>query len=249
MITKITLSEGVLAHLNGFVSEALSLIEKFPGNADTSGELNAAMRDLARHDRKLFSKYYEALHYLPPLFGMHGALSEQLSGDRNMGKLLTGDLPKVRVDFPGEKVHMDPWHQEVAYYDAPLDSFTVWVPFQVIGEDQGSVEFLQGSDAAPFLKTKYSDTRPYVTIVDFDGWDDKPIERGGCNLGEGLMFNHGTVHRSGENKSAGLPRCSLQFRFNRVDNEQQKSHFYPASFKVTSVQEIKDLSKNRTFSG
>lgn len=248
MIEKLKLNDAAAQSLRSFEQEALSLLIQFFQADDLSLPLNRQIQAFAKHDRKLFSKYYDTLHYLPSLLSTHGEIARQLSLTPEIGNLITGDLPKVRVDLPGEEMHLDPWHQEIAFYDAPLDSFTVWTPFQYMDDTLGPVEFIEGSEKAPLLTPKYSNTRPYVSIVDFAGWDKKPFVTKSCALGECLVFNHSVIHRSSPNRTPDLPRCSLQFRFNRVDNPQQRENHYPPSFKLVSVHNIEDLGKNRTFS-
>lgn len=242
-------SLGLLKDFQKDVIDISSRIYKAAGYNETELaelEVDSKLMKLAKHNRDLFSKTYDTLSALPSLFALHGGIAKQLSADLSIGALYTGDLPSVRVDFPDESKHLDPWHQESAYYDAPGDSFTVWMPFSEMTKKHGPVEFVSQTGAFNKLEVNYSKTRPYVKIMNESCFEEMEIISPLVGYGCAAIFSHRQIHRSSPCK-ASTPRCSIQLRYNVLNNSEYIKKYCPKSYKVIAVHNWDQANANRIF--
>lgn len=147
---------GVMPDFQKDVKDISSHIYKAIGcNGLDKLEVDAKLMKLAKHNRDLFSKTYDTLSALLSLYALHGG-DKQLSSNLSMGALYMEDLPCVRMDITDESKHFDPWHLESAFYDALVDSFTVWMPFLEMTKKYGSAKFVSQTGAFRKLEVNYS---------------------------------------------------------------------------------------------
>lgn len=120
-----------------------------------------------------------------------------------------------------------PPHQDWRSIQGSLNGIITWTALvDVLEIGMGPLEIIPKSHKWGLLDTKKDNW--YRTIVDTRVNDGAfipiPMEQGDC-----LFFSSFLVHRSGKHNGI-LPRYSLQFRFNDVDEERFSNNGYPSTY-------------------
>ena len=220
-------------------SKNLSFIKK---------NINKKMVSLAKKDRKLFGKFFDAAQCIPSLHSLNANLLKDIKKVFNFKLIQIGDYPRLRLDLPEKNSkHNDPWHQEAMNYDAPRDSITLWLPLVKMHKSLGRLEIKEGSDKIGLLKYSTHKIKPYFRVCK-KSLKKLPSFKPYVPFGKFIVFKHSVPHRSTKNVSRKFVRMSIQIRYNFLDNDVYNNmNYVPTTPKLASRQEVSNFEKRRLF--
>ena len=148
-------------------------------------------------------------------------------------------LSKENLSFNGENVRMDGpydkknslgWHQDRAYYFQNRDGdkgLVCWIPLSKIFNELGPLEICKSSAKDGFIKVirkkyKKKGYSPQFKINERMVKKYRKI-RVLADLGDILLINKNTIHKSGKNTSKKF-RFSLQIRFHDMSDKNYLPH-------------------------
>lgn len=115
-----------------------------------------------------------------------------------------------------------PSHQDYPSMRGSLNSVTVWTPFVDIDDTIGPLEISRGSHMSGLLPfCEYGNGLVLKQDENFE------FEKLYLNIGDIVVFNCFTVHKSGVNHSKDRIRISAQFRFDDALEQSFVSRGYP----------------------
>lgn len=209
-------------------------------------DLHEKLIFLAKKDRKLFGKFFDASQCIPSLHSLSYFSKKFVKNYKN---IQIAQWPKLRLDLPEKKqVHNDPWHQEGWFYDAPKDSLVLWFPLVDMKKSLGRVAMKQNSNKLSLLKYRVTKKRPYMELVKNSSWTKLKTLTPKVDFGDCLIFNNAVLHKSSKNVSKKV-RISVQVRFNFLDDKQYNFNNYKTTVPrfVSRYEEGDDFEKNRSF--
>lgn len=121
-----------------------------------------------------------------------------------------------RYALPNCKLSLTPWHDDSSYTPQFKKFITVWIPLIPINKKIGGICFL--NDTQTKAKNETKDKEVFFSQYKLS---KKPsIRHYECNVGDALIFNNKTVHKSLLNKSK-IIRYSIDFRVSssKADNK------------------------------
>ena len=201
---------------------------------------------LAKKDRKLFGRFFDASQCIPSLHSLSHFSKKFVKNYKN---IQIAQWPKLRLDLPEKKqVHNDPWHQEGWFYDSPRDSLVLWFPLVEMDKSLGRLAMKQNSNKLNLLKYTVTKKRPYMKLFKNPKWTKLKTITPKVNFGDCLLFNYAVLHKSSKNISNKV-RISIQVRFNFLDNKLYNFNNYRITTPkfVSRHQEGDDFEKNRFF--
>jgi hypothetical protein len=105
-----------------------------------------------------------------------------------------------------------PWHQDAHYWPmSPTTTVSVWLALTPATPANGCLRLIPGSHGARIEHRQLDDSTSFFP-VGADGIDDSGALDLAMRPGEVALFDEGTLHGSGPNRSA-CPRLGLSFRF------------------------------------
>lgn len=139
--------------------------------------------------------------------------------------LINGELQEHRrrigrITFPQSFENTTPPHQDFFYIRGTKDTYTSWIPCGDCPQELGGLAVLEGSNHLGFLEhEKMSGTGGH-------GVPEKSYHSSGLRwlgtdfkLGDILIFNSLTIHKALHNLTADQMRISVEYRFQRKDEE------------------------------
>ena len=208
--------------------------------------LHKKMVTLAKKDRKLFGKFFDAAQCIPSLHSLNSNLLKDIKKIFNFKLIQIGDYPRLRLDLPDNR-NNDPWHQEAMNYDAPRDSITLWLPLVKMYKSLGRLEIKRDSRKIGLLKYSTHKTRPYFRVCK-KSLNKLPSWKPYVPFGKFIVFNHAVPHRSTRNVSRKFVRISIQIRYNFLDNKvYNNANYIPTTPRLVSRQEVSNFESKRSF--
>ena len=204
---------------------------------------------MVRVDRSAVSSIHDATQTLPSLFkAMHYEPLIRLLRFFGQGPLTLQDLPRIRMDFPNEDQFADNEHQECFYYDAPERSINVWFVLAPISKDLGLLRVRPGSHRIGRLPADITQTKPRVHLHGGTWQEEHPQIEAEVERGDVIVFHNSLVHGSGRNRGDAV-RCSVQFRYNYLHDEEYERAGWPTTYRVVSRFQLpnEEFDANRRF--
>jgi phytanoyl-CoA hydroxylase len=132
-----------------------------------------------------------------------------------------------------------PSHQDWPSMRGSLNSVTAWIPFIDVTEELGPLEIAPGSHKEGSLNF-CSYGSGLIIDQSLDNFNYEPIQ---MLIGDVLIFNSFTVHRSGVNLTEDKIRWSAQFRFDDAAESSYIERKYPRYKKEMRI----DVDFDNTF--
>lgn len=184
---------------------------------------------------ELFKKDFDGFHGCAQACQNLISIS-RLSNDERLIKLLKKIgliFPSINtrplVSFSSKKTAKSdnnwkvPAHQDWPSVQGSLNGVTCWIPLVKINEKLGPLEICPKSHKRGYLHHENSGV-PVLCDKDTENESFLPIK---MNLGDVLVFNAFTIHRSGMNKTNDKIRLSMHFRYNDLSEETFIKRKYP----------------------
>lgn len=183
--------------------------------------------DIIAIDRAIGGEVYDAVKQIPSFIRLlatdkHQSIFKQLFKNSIPGIAAAGY--GIRIDNPYEDKFRAKWHQEYLSQLRSMEAFTLWSPLLDITKSLGPVDVCPGSHKEGVLKVstgKGSGSNAYsLQIVNESDYLDKyKIASPLINVGDLMIIDWHTLHRSGENNST-RSRWSMQMRYFNFNNQQ-----------------------------
>lgn len=121
-----------------------------------------------------------------------------------------------RYALPNCKLSLTPWHDDSSYNPHFKKFVTVWIPLIPINKRIGGICFLNDSQ----VKAKNETKKKEVFFSKYKLSKKPSVRHYECNIGDALIFNNRTIHKSVLNKSK-IIRYSIDFRVSssKADNK------------------------------
>ena len=205
-----------LSAIRGRFTDVFDRIARLNGLAPI--KTDADIEALYRGERRpLWVGAYDTLRYLPEVSGLAGE-SVFLDAARavHVGFPALSNRLIVRADMPNDDRWAFPPHQDFVYNHGSLNSITIWIPFQDVGDSVGPLNVWPGAHKDGHKPQE----KGLLREADPPGVLAVPMK-----LGQALVFSQFLPHRSGFNRS-GTIRFSLQLRFNDLDSAHYAKRAY-----------------------
>lgn len=210
----------------------------FPVGDFTSEAVQHAHMEMVRHDRKLGGAVYDAIKQIPEFMRITAseknlAVACALRQSDFMGITRGGD--GIRIDYPAEEKYMAPWHQDYLSQLGSLDGLVFWAPLVDIDTHIGPLEICVGSHKDGPRAIYYEDAALAGTAYGMRLANEEHILsnyshiKAQCKVGDLLVIDFLTLHRSGKNISR-FPRWSMQLRYFNFNNMQGTRMHWPSGF-------------------
>ena len=214
----------------------------------TNSMLNDKLLLLAKKDRALFGRLFDASQCMPSLHALSKVILKDIKNIYKYKIVQIADYPLLRLDLPEKNSkHNDPWHQEAMAYDAPRDSVTVWIPMVKMEKELGRLSIKGNSEKIGLLDFNLNKIRPYIRVKN-GKWKNLPTLKPYVPFGHFMVFNNAVPHKSSNNISGNKVRISIQVRYNFLDNSiYTRDNYIPTVPKKISVQNNKNFKQKRFF--
>ena len=123
-----------------------------------------------------------------------------------------------RFSLPRCKLSLTPWHNDSAYTPQFQKFFTVWIPLVNVKKNKGGICFLNKNISVKKIKSKKN-----IFFSSFKLNEKPNIKYFDCDVGDALIFNNKTIHKSLINTANNI-RYSIDFRVS--DKRAMKKHCY-----------------------
>jgi hypothetical protein len=163
---------------------------------------------------------YDGLRSLPAVFRL-ATSPKVLDLARSLGLAIPAVMPScnMRMDRPGDDRRLFDWHQDAVYLLGSANAVTVWVPFDRVDTDHGTIGLIPGSHTVgihPFRKISDKPVHPQIAMVQRDLVLDPMPDGAGEILieaepGDVVVFSQRSLHRSHPNRSDRI-RWTCQIR-------------------------------------
>lgn len=180
--------------------------------------------DLARRDRALLGRVYDAIRKLHAFWALVGsdrlaAAARELLGTDTLGVAFRG--AGIRLDLPNEDRWRSPWHQEYHSQMSSPRGVVAWFSLVPVTHDMGPVRIARGSHREGLLPVRCADPmnvrRDYTQTFSIPGVDALleryPVVQHETEACEVVFIDFMTLHQSGFNTSAARSRVTAQVRF------------------------------------
>jgi ectoine hydroxylase-related dioxygenase (phytanoyl-CoA dioxygenase family) len=205
---------------------------KCPG---LEGDLHAKVLALAKQDRRMLGKVYDAIRKLQPFWTLAGSealhdAAAQLLGARTLGVAFRG--AGIRLDLPHEDAWRSQWHQEYPGQMSSPRGVVAWFSLLPVTADMGPVNIARGSHREGIIPVRCHDplnaAKNYTTqfeIPDVEALlDQYPVTSTPTGAGDVVFMDFMTLHQSGFNRSAGRSRVTCQVRLFDMADPTAVSH-------------------------
>lgn len=207
------------------------------------GKFDDGVVELAKHDRRLVGRIFDAGRRLLPVHEM--SVDSRLI---DLSKTLMGtdvvsasDIKAVRLDLPNEEKYLFDWHQDYPYVMDSLDAVVFWIPLQDVDATNGCLTVAPGSQSAGLRKlalidpdNKNNNKQKMMKIADPIDFPDSQKVRVPAQLGDVLAFSTLLLHASGPNRS-DRARFTLQVRFGNFLHPVAIDKGWPGSMRDGSI--------------
>lgn len=202
------------------------------------GEVNDALNYMKFNRRDLISIIYDAVKTIPEFCRLVASEKniELVKSMRNSDFVgITRGGEGIRIDLPGEKKFMAPWHQDYLSQFGSSDGLVFWAPLINISIDVGPLQVLVGSHKEGLLPIYYEDEKAEknaygMKILDQDTFVKKyKMVDLICEVGDLLLLDFKAIHRSGFNSYNGT-RWSMQMRYFNFNDPLGISKGWPGGF-------------------
>ena len=181
------------------------------------------------------SLLYDRLKYLPALSRMSGSPSIRklcLALGMTMPSLM--GCCNMRLDKPADARHLFEWHQDTVYLLGSTNAVTVWVPFQDVDLEHGTIQVIPGSHhqgILPFRKISDKIVAPYVPMLQRDISLDLDLSNDALHSiqarrGDVVVFKQMLLHRSTPNHSKQI-RWTAQIRVSDLGEAEYRQQKCP----------------------
>lgn len=150
------------------------------------------------------------LHYAEPLVDAIG----QLTGTDVIGHPVFNARPKL----PGQQLTVVPWHQDSGYFGTISENSlipTAWIPLVPVDESNGCLQVVAGSHHLGVVN-HHTENREgkFLEVMD-DLVERSRIITCPMNIGDALVFNNLTLHRSLPHTTSEIVRWAIDIRYLR----------------------------------
>jgi len=115
-----------------------------------------------------------------------------------------------------------PSHQDWPSTRGSLNGVTVWIPLVGINKDIGPLEIAPKSHLLGFLEHHNDGLVPIISKL-----EDRKFISNSMNVGDILIFNYFTIHKSGLNINLDKIRWSVHFRYDDAEEKTFIERKYP----------------------
>lgn len=180
------------------------------------------------------SLLYDRLKYLPGLARMSGSVAvQELCQRLGIHHPSLMGCCNMRLDKPNDTQHLFAWHQDSVYLLGSVNAVTIWVPFQDVDLQHGTIEVVPGSHTRglyPFKRTSDKAIAPYVPLLQRDIGLDWPGEMSPVAIvakrGDVVVFKQMLLHRSTPNLSDQI-RWTAQLRLTDLSDAEHRRQRFP----------------------
>ncbi|QKQ51300.1 phytanoyl-CoA dioxygenase family protein [Achromobacter denitrificans] len=180
------------------------------------------------------SLLYDRLKYLPALSRMSGSPAVRaLCHSLGLAHPSLMGCCNMRLDKPADSRHLFAWHQDTLYLLGSENAVTLWVPFQDVNLEAGTIQVIPGSHKRgiyPFKRISDKVIAPYVPFLQRDlsldcDVDEMP-ETIEAERGDVVVFKQMLLHRSTPNLSRQI-RWTAQLRVTDLADAEYRRQRYP----------------------
>jgi hypothetical protein len=145
---------------------------------------------------------------------------------RSLSQLAINNI-QVYLQRPGDDVNITGAHQDSGYYSefgSSNSSLVCWIPLMKTVRGSGALEVISGShlhgplnhkENSPETRKSVDRNKKGFIYLAEDQYDENLFESLECDLGDILLMNYDTVHRSGLNNSDNI-RITVIFRVSNI---------------------------------
>lgn len=180
------------------------------------------------------SLLYDRLKYLPALSRMSGSPAV-LALCRELGLAhpsLMGCC-NMRLDKPADTRHLFAWHQDSLYLLGSENAVTLWIPFQDVNLESGTIQVIPGSHKRgiyPFKRISDKVIAPYVPFLQRDLSLDYDVTETPLTItaarGDVVIFKQMLLHRSTPNLGKQI-RWTTQLRITDLADAEYRRQRFP----------------------
>lgn len=177
------------------------------------------------------------LHYAGPLVDAIG----QLTGTDVIGHPVFNARPKL----PGQQLTVVPWHQDSGYFGTVSEQSlipTAWIPLVPVDETNGCLQVVAGSHKLGVVN-HHTENREGRFLEVMDSLvDDSKIVTCQMDIGDALVFNNLTLHRSLQHTTSEIIRWAIDIRYLRDGDHPGSIYWKDPDFKWVIRSETQPLT-------
>lgn len=166
------------------------------------------------------------LHYAGPLVDAIG----QLTGTDVIGHPVFNARPKL----PGQQLTVVPWHQDSGYFGTVSEQSlipTAWIPLVPVDETNGCLQVVAGSHKLGVVN-HHTENREGKFLEVMDSLvDEEKIVTCQMDIGDALVFNNLTLHRSSQHTTSEIIRWAIDIRYLRDGDHPGSIYWKDPDFK------------------
>ena len=166
------------------------------------------------------------LHHAAPLVDAIG----QLTGTDVVGHPVFNARPKL----PGQQLTVVPWHQDSGYFGTVSESSlipTAWIPLVPVDEANGCLQVVAGSHRLGVIDHHTEEREgKFLEVID-DLVDTSRIVTCPMEIGDALVFNNLTLHRSIPHTTSEVVRWAIDIRYLRDGDHPGTIYWKDPDFK------------------
>ena len=166
------------------------------------------------------------LHYAGPLVD---AIA-QLTGTDVIGHPVFNARPKL----PGQQLTVVPWHQDSGYFGTVSEQSlipTAWIPLVPVDETNGCLQVVAGSHKLGVVN-HHTENREGKFLEVMDSLvDEEKIVTCQMDIGDALVFNNLTLHRSLQHTTSEIIRWAIDIRYLRDGDHPGSIYWKDPDFK------------------
>ena len=171
------------------------------------------------------SEIYD-LHYAEPLIDAIG----QLTGTDVIGHPVFNARPKL----PRQQLTVVPWHQDSGYFGTISEKSlipTAWIPLVPVDETNGCLQVVAGSHRLGVV-SHHTENREgkFLEVMD-ELIDESQIVTCPMDIGDALVFNNLTFHRSLPHTTSEIIRWAIDIRYLRDGDHPGSIYWKDPDFK------------------
>ena len=166
------------------------------------------------------------LHYAEPLIDAIG----QLTGTDVIGHPVFNARPKL----PGQQLTVVPWHQDSGYFGTISENSlipTAWIPLVPVDVTNGCLQVVAGSHKLGVV-SHHTENREgkFLEVMD-ELIEESQIVTCPMDIGDALVFNNLTLHRSLPHTTSEIIRWAIDIRYLRDGDHPGSIYWKDSDFK------------------
>ncbi len=166
------------------------------------------------------------LHYAKPLIDAIG----QLTGTDVIGHPVFNARPKL----PKQQLTVVPWHQDSGYFGTISENSlipTAWIPLVPVDETNGCLQVVAGSHTLGVV-SHHTENREgkFLEVMD-ELIEESQIVTCSMDIGDALVFNNLTLHRSLPHTTSEIIRWAIDIRYLRDGDHPGSIYWKDPDFK------------------